>query len=195
VFVADFANNRVLSWPGLTGYVNGQQADLVLGQGGFAAALPNRGGLAGPNTLNQPTGVAVDGAGNVYVADRLNSRVLVFSGTLSSPNGVAVDGAGGVYVADSANNRVLIYSGTISDGMNASLVLGQANLSSGASNRGGAVGPDTLSSPFSVAVDLTGLVYVADSSNNRGLAYAAPLSTGMNAGLVFGQPNFNSNSA
>ena len=68
--------------------------------------------------LNSPGGVAVDTAGNVYVADHGNNRVLKlaagsttptvlpFTG-LNSPGGVAVDTAGTVYVADTGNNRVL----------------------------------------------------------------------------------------
>jgi len=68
--------------------------------------------------LNRPNGVAVDHAGDLYVADTANNRVvelgvgstaqtvLPFSG-LNSPNGVAVDHAGDLYVADTANNRML----------------------------------------------------------------------------------------
>jgi len=66
--------------------------------------------------LAQPSGVAVDGAGNVFIADRGNSRVVevpagggaqttVGSG-LDQPAGVAVDGAGDVFIADSLDNRV-----------------------------------------------------------------------------------------
>jgi len=63
-------------------------------------------------------GVAVDTAGDLYVADTLNSRVLTlaagsatqtvlpFTG-LNHPDGVAVDSAGDLYVADTGNNRVL----------------------------------------------------------------------------------------
>jgi serine/threonine protein kinase, bacterial len=68
--------------------------------------------------LNDPIGVAVDGAGTVYVTDSNNNRVvkltakstsqdvLPFNG-LNRPAAVAVDGAGSVYVAEFANNRVL----------------------------------------------------------------------------------------
>ena len=66
--------------------------------------------------LNAPYGVAVDGAGNVYIADTGNNAIkewnattqqvttLVSSG-LSDPNGVAVDAAGNVYIADTATTR------------------------------------------------------------------------------------------
>ena len=63
--------------------------------------------------LNYPSGVAVDGSGNLYIADEANQKVyeLPAGGTtlttllnnasgLFSPNGVAVDGAGNVYIAD-----------------------------------------------------------------------------------------------
>jgi sugar lactone lactonase YvrE len=76
--------------------------------------------------LNEPWGVAVDTAGNVYITEAAeagvnntgNNRVLKlpagsntpvelpFTG-LTSPGGVAVDSAGNVYVADWSNNRVL----------------------------------------------------------------------------------------
>ena len=68
--------------------------------------------------LNAPTGVAVDAAGDLYVADWGNNRVLKlaagsttqtvlpFTG-LNGPDGVAVDTAGNLYVADTNNNRVV----------------------------------------------------------------------------------------
>jgi serine/threonine-protein kinase len=68
--------------------------------------------------LSGPAGVAVDTAGNLYVTDQSNNRVLKlaagsatqtvlpFTG-LNSPGGVAVDAAGNLYVTDSGNNRVL----------------------------------------------------------------------------------------
>ena len=67
--------------------------------------------------LNLPYGVAVDGAGNLYIADSadnaikkwtLTNNVLttLASSGLNNPNSVAVDGAGNVYVADTGNNAI-----------------------------------------------------------------------------------------
>jgi sugar lactone lactonase YvrE len=65
-------------------------------------------------TFNHPAGVAVDGSGNVYVADYGNNRVeRLVAGTWTTigsgfinPWGVAVDGSGNVYVADTYNGRI-----------------------------------------------------------------------------------------
>jgi DNA-binding beta-propeller fold protein YncE len=77
--------------------------------------------------FKQPNGIAVDEAGNVYVADSGigNDRVQVFSaegeflgkwgsngdgdGQFKQPNGIAVDGSGKVYVTDSRNRRVQVF--------------------------------------------------------------------------------------
>jgi DNA-binding beta-propeller fold protein YncE len=78
---------------------------------------------SGAGEFHSPRGMAVDGAGNVYVADTNNHRIQKLSpsgqplaqwgirgnggpGALNLPQGVAVDAAGGVYVADTDNGRV-----------------------------------------------------------------------------------------
>ena len=69
----------------------------------------------GPGQLSGPAGVAVDGAGNLYVSDTGNNRVQIVApsgaviggfGALSGPTGIAVDCRGNVYVADTGNNRI-----------------------------------------------------------------------------------------
>lgn len=107
--------------------------------------------------LYQPQGLAVDGAGTVYVADFNNrvvslaagsndQKVLPFSG-LSYPEGVAVDSQGAVYVADRGNSRVV------------KLAAGSKTQTELPFNG--------LKNPDGVAVDAAGTVYVADTDNNR----------------------------
>ena len=74
--------------------------------------------LGGSFSFSLPTGVAMDGSGNVYVADTSNNAVEeilaaggyitvnALGGGFSAPQDVAVDGRGNVYVADTSNNAV-----------------------------------------------------------------------------------------
>ena len=107
--------------------------------------------------LNNPNGVAVDGSGNIYIADTDNNVIkkwtatnntvttLVASG-LNNPFGVAVDGSGNVYIADTLNNAIKKW--TVANNTVTTL------MASG------------LSNPYGVAVDGSGNVYIADTLNN-----------------------------
>jgi uncharacterized protein (TIGR03437 family) len=136
--------------------------------------------------LNFPTGVAVDGAGNIFIADRGNnfirkvtpagmmSRVAGngtqgFSGdggpatsaALNAPTGVAVDAAGNLFIADRGNNliRKVTPDGTIST------VAGNRTSSSGGD--GGPATSAGISSPPGVIVDNSGNLFIADFGNNK----------------------------
>ena len=115
--------------------------------------------------FNQPEGVAVDAAGNVYVADYGNNAVKVIAAndrsnvtTIGSgfykPAGVAVDAAGNVYVAELGYNAVKVIAAN--DRSNVTYIGG-----------GGFMWPD------GVAVDAAGNVYVADSGDNSVKVIAA----------------------
>ena len=129
--------------------------------------------LGETNGLAFPNGLAVDAAGNVYVADGNNGRLLVFGtdgavvaqvgqgagkGKLGLPRGVAIDGHGRVFVGDSSGQSVSVF-GTVKDGDGRLEFFGQFG------SQGIADGQFRF--PNGVAVDGRARVYVADSFNDR----------------------------
>ena len=224
LFVADYLNNRVLSWLNAPAFANGQPADLVLGQPDLYSTWPNAGGR-GARTLRSPYGLALDSHGNLYVADHDNERVLeynaplstgmaanhvfgqggnfstaiannggVSANSLSQPWGVALDGQDNLYVADAANNRVLEYDNPLTTDRTADHVFGQLNSGSNDANHG-SLSATSLYDPQGLALDGFGNLYVADRFNNRVLVYDAPLTTDRTADHVIGQPNLTSGAA
>jgi sugar lactone lactonase YvrE len=220
LYVSDNGNNRVLSWPNAQTFANGQIPDLVLGQPDLTTNDLNHGGLSARSLFN-PGAVAVDGHGNLLVADEFNNRVLEFTApfttyapaslvlgqavfttgtfitvtatSLNIPAGVAVDAQGNVYVADAGNNRVVQFSaeGGLTNGQAGDLFFGQGSGTGNAANAGG-VSAHALNGPQAVAVDDEGNLYVADSGNNRVLAFSSGFSS-LDASRVFGQPSFSDN--
>jgi sugar lactone lactonase YvrE len=148
------------------------------------------GGDGGPATsavLNFPTGLAIDAAGNIYIADSANARIREvtlngnittvagngnygFSGDsgpatgaeLAFPEGVAVDPAGDtIYIADTQNARIRM----VAPNGNISTIAGN-----GTQGYGGDDGPATgaeLNSPLELALDSAGDLYIADTNNSR----------------------------
>jgi len=181
VYIADTNHYRVRRvWPsGVVTTVAGT------GDGGFSGD----GGAATSAQLGYPVGVALDPAGNLYIADRNNYRIrrvspsLFVQGIISTiagngigwysgdggpatsaqinEGGVAADGAGNVYIADSLNHRIrrVSPSGVIT-----------TMAGTGVNGYAGDGGPATsaqFSYPARVAVDAVGNLYIADYSNNR----------------------------
>ena len=131
--------------------------------------------------FNYPCGLALDEAGNLFVADYANhsirkitpdGMVSTFAGTgaagsndgdrlqatFNNPYGLALDGAGNMYVGDAGNNRIRKIA---PDGMVTTL----AGKRKGFSDGQGALA--MFNNPNGVAVDAGNNVYVADSYNNR----------------------------
>jgi len=133
-------------------------------------------------TFFNPSGLAIDASGNIYVADEGNSRIrkitaagvvttLAGSGaqryadgigtaaSFNSPTGVAVDVLGNVYVADAGNNRIRKITPA-----------GVVTTVAGSGTRDFADGTGTTASfnnPSGVAIDASGNIFVSDSYNTR----------------------------
>ncbi|TZF86288.1 hypothetical protein FW774_04360 (plasmid) [Pedobacter sp. BS3] len=170
IIVADNTSHRIrkvtpagvvttIAGNGTAGYANGT---------GTAAQFKN------------PSGVAVDASGNIYVADRLNQRIrkITTAGVVSSfagngtsgttdgatgsakfsdPYGITVDASGNVYVADLVSSRIRkIASGQVST--LAGSIPGYQNGTSTVAK---------FNQPTALTIDASSNIYVADHANNR----------------------------
>ena len=174
VYVADSGNNTIRKVT---------PDGVVTTLAGLAGSYGSTDGTGTAAEFSYPTGVAVDGAGNVYVADRFNNTirkvtpngvVTTLAGLVGSsgstdatgsdarfnePVGVAVDGAGNIYVADSRNNTIR----QVTPGGVATTLAGLAG-SSGSTDATGSAA--RFNDPQFVAVDGAGNAYVADTENH-----------------------------
>jgi sugar lactone lactonase YvrE len=171
LYVADYTNNRIRKVSPA-----GAVTTLAGGTQGYAD------GTGATAQFFGPTGIAIDGSGNLYVADTYNQRIrkitpagvvstLAGSGTtgpgnggyadgtalsaqFSGPAGVAVDGSGNVYVADNGNNviREITKNG---------MVTTIAGDGSTGEQDGTGTGAE-FAAPIGIAVDATGILYVTD---------------------------------
>jgi uncharacterized protein (TIGR03437 family) len=171
-----------LAQPGVISTVVGSGSRTSGGDGGAAlkAGVPS------------PTGLAMDGSGNLYILETsfgrvrkvtANGTITTYAGTATSGfagdggaatnaqlfpgHGIAADNAGNLYIADLYNNRIrkVDSSGVITTfaGSGTANSIGQG----GYSGDGGAATAAMLNLPSAVAVDAAGNVYIADSSNYR----------------------------
>jgi sugar lactone lactonase YvrE len=168
LLVSDTVDDRIEAFaPGT--YAFSQQWTITPGSPSPAGATSYAG-------LSQPSGIAVDPRGAVFVADEDNARVArlwgegSFLGELGGPGdvgGAGLDGADAIavggqydqtYVADAVHNRVLVYSSA--GGLLAKFGADGGNGAAG----GGAAG---FNHPDGIALAPSGNLYVADTANNR----------------------------
>ncbi len=157
--------------------------------------------ISTPVAFSNPTGVALDGSGNLFVANYLNSNILMInpSGLVSNyadtgriqgnmngpapaatffyPNSVAVDVQGDVFVADGVNNLIRKIS-----------TAGVVSTFAGSGLPGAVDGTGTAASfngPSGLAFDKVGNLYVADTNNNliRKITPAGLVTTVAGSGL------------
>jgi sugar lactone lactonase YvrE len=176
IYIADTHNQRVRK-------VNNGTISTIAGI--TAAGFSGDGGAATSAQLSNPSALAVDASGNLYIADTDNHRIRKISGTtittvagdgeqgfsgdggaataagIDSPNGVAVDAAGRIYIGDTHNQRVRVVDMA---GLISTLAGGNSKAFGG---DGGVATSALLARPRGLSVDAQGNIYVADSDNNR----------------------------
>jgi sugar lactone lactonase YvrE len=181
VFIADFNNQRLRRVDVTTGIITS-----VAGNG--VAGFSGDGGLATAASLRYPNGVAVDGAGNLFIADWGNERVrrvdavtgiistvagtgipgfggdggLATGASLNSPTDAVVDSSGNLFIADQGNQRIRRV-----DAVTGTITTVAGTGVQGFTGDGGPATDASLSNPTGVAVDGTGNVFVADTGNQR----------------------------
>ncbi|RAJ96008.1 putative secreted protein (Por secretion system target) [Larkinella arboricola] len=178
IFIADRYNHRIrkVTPNGIISTVVGTGTQGFTGDGGPAVQA----------NLSSPNGVAVDTQGNLFIADFGNNRIrkVTANGTISTvagtgtqgftgdggpattaslrhPRGVAVDTQGNLFIADLDNQRIR----KVSSGGIITTVAGNGTYGSGGD--GGPATSAGIGSPYGVAVDKQGNLFIADGSNNR----------------------------
>ena len=166
LYVPDSFNHRVLKYE--NPFETDSIADQVWGQEDFSGILCNWGDFDKPTAES----LCFHSATNLFMSNWYG-------------NGVEIDSQGNMWVADGGNNRVLRFSadqlsGEISN--TPDLVLGQVDFTS--AKPGNAL--DRLHAPSALRFDQNGILYVADTVNDRVLAFEPPFESGMSADRTFG---------
>lgn len=178
LYIADQLNNRIrkLTPDGKLSTIAGTGKASYSGDGGEATSAD----------LNHPCGIAIDSAGNLYIADTANNsiRKITSAGTISTfagtgqigntgdggeaskavfdhPIGLALDSQGKLYIADTSNNRIRVV------GTDGKIDAFAGSGTAGSTGDGGPAKDARLNRPQGLFVDSSGVVYIADTFNHR----------------------------
>jgi len=179
LYIADTRNHRIREVVAATGIIT-----TIAGTG--VKSFSGDGGAATAATFANPQALAFDSAGNLYIADTGNHRIRkitggtittvagdgeqIFTGDggaataagLDSPGGLALDASNNLYIGDTHNQRVRVVSATT-----AIITTFAGNGSKSFSGDSGAASAAALARPRGLAFDATGVLYIADTDNNR----------------------------
>jgi sugar lactone lactonase YvrE len=181
LYIADSANHRIREINSTTGIVT-----TIAGNGIQGFSGDN--GLATVANIDSPTGIAIDTAGNLYLADTHNQRIreinsatgiiTTIAGTgaagysgdnasattasLALPHGLSIDPAGNLYLADTANHRIREINAATGQ-----ITTIAGNGTQGFSGDNAPATAATLDSPLAVDLPSTNLITLADTANQR----------------------------
>jgi sugar lactone lactonase YvrE len=178
LYVADTGNNRVLAWKNASGFTKGNFADKVIGQRDFLSTAAQGPGTNLSTGLAAPDALAVDKAGNLYVVDAGNNRILRYPAPLSQ--------TGALLTVDLIIGQKDLNGRSANEGQAAPSAKTIALVSGGAIFRSG------------ITFDAQGNLWVSDAGNNRVLRFPASVlgthaTNEPSADLVLGQVDFVSN--
>ncbi len=198
LFVLDQAHQRVLRFNNAAAKANGASADGVLGQPNFTSSSFNTTQFG----FFSPQGIAVDGSGNLYVADGSNHRVLRFDNAAAKSNGAAADAVfgqsdftsntkgtsaakfsnpscvtvdkdGNLYVGERGNSRVLIFLNASSKSNGASADIVLGKSDFADGSTPGTANRGNIYLPYALAVDQKKNLYIADGGFNRLMVFSS----------------------
>lgn len=162
IYIADAGNNVIRE-------VSNGNITTFAGDNSLGAGYTGDGGAATAAQLSNPTAVALDTLGNLYIADAGNGVIrevsggnisTIPSGTLLQPDGVVLDSSGDVYVADTGGTVIVELSAG-----NANIVAG--NGSFGFAGDNGLATNAEFHDPGGIALDSNGYFYITDMFNFR----------------------------
>jgi sugar lactone lactonase YvrE len=209
--IADSENFRVLIYN--APFTTDESASVVLGQPDFSQR--NSSPIPTANTLGFPVGVAVDGSGNLWVADGAYGRVVEFQppftddmdaslvigqtalnptqpiyASFQNPVAVAFDSHGDLWVDDLWASEISEFTPPFTNGMGATLTIGQVSPCDISYHYyvPSSASATTLCGPTGIAFDAHGDLWVSDFYDLHVLEFAPPFSSGMAASLELGQP-------